>query len=434
MLKPLLPRRRPAASELPAYQTIANPPRSSSFPSGHSASAAAFATAVAMESPRTALAVVPLAAAVAYSRIHVGVHWTSDVVVGAAVGTGVALATERWWPVREQDEARARPLDTVPELPEGKGLVIVSNQRSGDPEHDPADELEEALPRAVVVRADPDRPIDDQLDEAIEHAGDEALAVGVAGGDGTVAAAAAVAGRRGLPLVVVPTGTLNHFARDVGVYDLQEAVDATGTGQAVAVDLALVDVHPGRGTDPESPAVMRLRAFVNTASIGSYPDLVRLREKWTPRWGKWPAFAAALVVVLRRAEPVQVKIEGRWIAVWFLFVGNGPYAPRGMVPAWRPSLDSGLLDVRWLRADLRFSRLRAIVGLLAGALGHSRVYGERQVPEFDVELAVPGMLATDGEVVEEAGRYTFRVADRPIPVYRRDERQWTGRERPYQRV
>src|SRR6185436_17377682 len=216
VLKPLLPRRRPAASELPAYQTIANPPRSSSFPSGHSASAAAFATAVAMESPRTALAVVPLAAAVAYSRIHVGVHWTSDVVVGAAVGTGVALATERWWPVREQDEARARPLDTVPELPEGKGLVIVSNQRSGDPQHDPADELEQALPRAVVV----------------------------------------------------PTGTLNHFARDVGVYDLQEAVDATGTGQAVAVDLALVDVHPGRGDDPKSPAVMRLRAFVNTASIG----------------------------------------------------------------------------------------------------------------------------------------------------------------------
>ena len=434
VLKPLLPRRRPAASELPAYQTIANPPRSSSFPSGHAASSAAFATAVAMESPRTALAVVPLAAAVAYSRVHVGVHWTSDVVVGAALGTGVALATERWWPVREQDEARARPLDTVPELPEGKGLVIVSNQRSGDPEHDPADELEEALPRAVVVRADPDRPLDDQLDEAIEQAGDEALAVGVAGGDGTVAAAAAVAGRRGLPLVVVPTGPLNHFARDVGVYDLQEAVDATGTGQAVAVDLALVDVHPGRGDDPKSPAVMRLRAFVNTASIGSYPDLVRLREKWTPRWGKWPAFAAALVVVLRRAEPVRVKIEGRWTAVWFLFVGNGPYAPRGMVPAWRPSLDSGLLDVRWLRADLRFSRLRAIAGLLTGALGHSRVYGERQVREFDVELAVPGMLATDGEVVEEAGRYTFRVADRPIPVYRRDERQWTGRDRPFQRV
>jgi undecaprenyl-diphosphatase len=195
-----------------------------------------------------------------------------------------------------------------------------------------------------------------------------------------------------------------------------------------------VDVHPGHGDDPASPAVMRLRYFLNTASLGSYPDLVRLREKWERRWGKWPAFAAALVTVLRRAEPVSVKMEGRWMSVWFLFVGNGPYTPRGMVPAWRPSLDTGLLDVRWLRADVRFSRLRAVGGLLTGALGHSRVYGERQVAQFDVELAVPGHLATDGEVVEKAGRFTFRVAPRPIPVYRRDERLWTGRDRPYQRV
>ena len=42
------------------------------------------------------------------------------------------------------------------------------------------------------------------------------------------------------------------------------------------------------------------------------------------------------------------------------------------------------------------------------------------------------MLATDGEVVEEAGRYTFRVAEKPIPVYRRDEDRWTGRDRPFQ--
>ncbi len=86
MLKPLLPRRRPAAAELPDYQTLPDPPTSSSFPSGHAASAAAFATAVAMESPRAGLAIAPLAAAVAYSRVHVGVHWTSDVVAGAAVG------------------------------------------------------------------------------------------------------------------------------------------------------------------------------------------------------------------------------------------------------------------------------------------------------------------------------------------------------------
>jgi undecaprenyl-diphosphatase len=234
--------------------------------------------------------------------------------------------------------------------------------------------------------------------------------------------------------LVVPTGTLNHFARDVGVYDLQEAVDATGAGEAVAVGLGLVEVHPGRGADPKTEAVARVRCFLNTASIGSYPDLVRLREKWQPRWGKWPAFGAALVVVLRRAEPVAIKIDGRWRSVWFLFVGNGPYHPRGMVPAWRPSLDSGLLDIRLLRADVRFSRLRAVFGLLIGALGHSRVYQQWETAELDVELAVPGMLATDGEVVETAGRYTFRVSDDPIPVYRRNEDNWRDRERPFLRA
>ena len=176
---------------------------------------------------------------------------------------------------------------------------------------------------------------------------------------------------------------------------------------------------------------MRTRTFVNTASIGSYPELVRLRERWQPRYGKWPAFVAALLVVLRRTQPVRVHFLGRWRTVWFLFVGNGPYHPRGMVPAWRPTLDSGLLDVRWLHADVRFSRLRVAAALILGALGHSRVYEQREVTELDVALAVPGMLATDGEVVETSGRYTFRVADGTVPVYRRDERHWRGRPRPF---
>ncbi len=434
VLKPMLPRRRPAAAELPAYQTIENPPTSSSFPSGHAASAAAFATAVALESPSLGAVVAPLAAAVAYSRVHVGVHWTSDVVVGAAVGSGIALLTQRWWPVRDSDEAWARPMDAVPALPDGEGLVLVSNQRSGDPEHDPADELAAALPKAVVLRAEPERDLDEQLDTAINERNGWVRAIGVAGGDGTVAAAAAVAGRRKLPLMIVPTGTLNHFARDVGVYDLQEAVDATGAGEAVAVDLALVELHPGRGADPHTEAVTQVRCFLNTASLGSYPDLVRLREKWQPRWGKWPAFAAALVTVLRAAEPVAIKIDGEWRSVWFLFIGNGPYHPKGMVPAWRPKLDSGLLDVRLLRADVRFSRLRAVLALLAGAFERSRVYQEWEAAELDVELAVPGMLATDGEVIGESGRYTFRVAPERIPVYRRDEANWPDRDRPFLRM
>lgn len=428
MLKPLLPRRRPAAAELPAYQTLERPPTSSSFPSGHAASAAAFATAVTMESPRLGAAVIPLAVAVGYSRMHVGVHWASDVAAGAAVGSVLAWSTRRWWPVRRVDEALARPLDSVPELPRGAGLLLVANPRSGEGDHDPADEIAAALPEAVVLRARADLDITGQLEAELASRDGVVRAVGVAGGDGTVAAVAVVANRYDLPLVVVPTGTLNHFAKDVGLYDLQEAVDAAQAGQAVAVDLAVVQAHPRDGD-----TVTSTRYFLNTASVGSYPDLVRLREQWQPRWGKWPAFAAALVVVLHRSEKIRIRVDGRWHLVWFLFVGNGPYHPRGMVPAWRPSLDSRLLDVRWLRADLRFSRLRAVLALILAALGHSRVYVQREVRELDVELAEPAVLATDGEVVEEAGRYTFRVAPKPIPVYRRDERRWAGRERPFTR-
>lgn len=437
LCKPLLPRRRPAASELPAYQKLTSPPTSSSFPSGHAASAAAFATAVGMETPRVGLALAPVAAAVAYSRVHVGVHWASDVVVGAALGAGVATLTRRWWPVRHTDEAWARPAGSVPALPGGEGMVMLVNPHSGDPRYDPTADVTAALPRAEILGVQRGHSIDQQLETALaRHAddGDEIKALGITGGDGSVGAAAAVAHRHGLPLVVAPLGTLNHFARDVGVYDLVEVVDATRAGEAVDVDLALVDVHASgsdaAASDSGSDSVVRTRPFLNTASIGSYPELVRLREKWQPRWGKWPAFAAALLVVLRRTQPVHAHFLGEWREVWFLFIGNGPYYPRGMVPAWRPRLDSGLLDVRWMRADVRFARLRVAAALILGALGHSRVYEQREVPELDVELKVPGMLATDGEVVEDSGRYTFRVAGQ-IPVYRRDEQHWEGRPRPF---
>ena len=469
--KPLLPRRRPAAAELPAYQKLPSPPTSSSFPSGHSASAVAFATAVGLESPRVGLALAPVAAAVSYSRMHVGVHWFSDVAAGALLGAGMATLTRRWWPVRATDEARARPVGSVPALPDGEGVLMMVNQRSGHPDYDPLADVVAALPLAEILTVQQGHSIEQQLETALlrrsDEVGSRVKALGITGGDGSVGAAAAVAHRHGLPLVVVPLGTLNHFARDIGVYDLLEVGDATRAGEAVAVGLGTVEVHPvdppggdrsghdapggdrsghdastpdsvrcGRPAPDQKPAphdeaVVRTRTFVNTASIGSYPELVRLRERWQPRYGKWPAFVAALLVVLRRAKPVRVRFLGRWRTVWFLFVGNGPYHPRGMVPAWRPTLDSGLLDVRWLRADVRFSRLRVAAALILGALGHSRVYEQREVPELDVELAVPGMLATDGEVVETSGRYTFRVADGAVPVYRRDERHWQGRPRPF---
>jgi len=424
VLKPLLPRRRPPDEGMPQVRSLRRRPTSSSFPSGHAASAAAFATAVALESPRTGLAIAPVAAAVAYSRVHVGVHWTSDVLAGAAVGASSALLTRRWWPVRGSDEAAARPLDRVPELPDGAGLLVAVNPLSGDPGFDPTDSIRKAFPAATVVPVRRDRDLVEELEERLAEGG--VRAIGVAGGDGTVSTVVTVANRHGLPLVLVPAGTLNHFARDVGVYDLQEAVDASRAGEAVAVDLGAVRVHRPEGE--------LTRHFLNTASLGCYPDLVRLRERWQGRWGKWPAFVAALITVLRRATPVELGMDGVRHSVWILFVGNGPYHPRGMVPAFRPRLDTRLLDVRWLRADIRFSRVRAFCALAFAALAHSRVYGQREVVSLEVTLTAPGLLATDGEVVEDATRFTFEAEPKPVPVYRRDEDnpRWATRNRPYQ--
>jgi membrane-associated phospholipid phosphatase len=92
--KPLGRRRRPdrIAQEVPLARQV-DMPVSSSFPSGHAAAAFAFATGVAHVSPAAAAPLRGLAALVAYSRIHTGVHYPGDVIAGALLGTALAEAT-----------------------------------------------------------------------------------------------------------------------------------------------------------------------------------------------------------------------------------------------------------------------------------------------------------------------------------------------------
>jgi membrane-associated phospholipid phosphatase len=101
VLKPLSARRRPdrVMHAVPIARHV-DMPSTTSFPSGHSASAFAFATGVASADPRAGLPLHAVAALVAYSRVHTGVHYPADVVVGAVTGgalTPVAVAAfERW--------------------------------------------------------------------------------------------------------------------------------------------------------------------------------------------------------------------------------------------------------------------------------------------------------------------------------------------------
>ena len=389
-LKPVFGRRRPDLGAHPVHRLLHEALTTHSFPSGHSSSAGAFVTGVALECPAAGAALAPLALAVGYSRVHVGVHYPGDVVVGLAVGAAVAVGGRHWWPVRPAAPARVRTARSAPALPGGEDLVVAENPRSGPADYHPAGEVRRLLPRAEVREQSTGTTIAGLLEEAARSG--RARALGVAGGDGSVAAAAAVAVTHGLPLAVLPAGTLNHFARDVGVRTLEAAADAVVSGQAVEVDVAEVNGTP----------------FLNTASIGSYPEMVRRRDALAGRVGRWTAMTVAVAQTLRRGTPVSLLLDGRPVSVWVLFVGNGRYTPRGLAPAWRPRLDDGLLDVQYLRADVPLSRTRAVLGSLLGVSSHVSGYAEAQARRVRVvSRSGPQVVAYDGETAAPATAFDF---------------------------
>ncbi|WP_222192761.1 phosphatase PAP2 family protein [Modestobacter italicus] len=131
VLKRSFRRVRPDLAGVPGDRSLRRAPHTASFPSGHSASAAAFATGVALESPFTGALLAPVALGVGYSRVHVGVHYPGDVLAGIAVGSGVALATQHWWRVRPTGPARVWRAWDAPALPDAAGLVVAVAPRSG---------------------------------------------------------------------------------------------------------------------------------------------------------------------------------------------------------------------------------------------------------------------------------------------------------------
>ncbi|CAM5352984.1 phosphatase PAP2 family protein [Streptomyces abikoensis] len=416
---------RPVLDAVPAVRRLARQPVTTSFPSGHSASAVAFATGVALENPAWGLALAPLAASVCFSRVYTGVHYPGDVLAGAVLGAGAAFAVRGIAPTRAQLAPPARPRADAPALPRGEGLVVVVNAGSGQravARTDAVQAVRAALPRAEVVpyggnggngddgAAGPDggEGLGKTLEAAALRARERGGALGVFGGDGTVNAAAVTARRHGLPLAVLPGGTYNHFAYDLGIESLTDACRAVEAGEAVAVDM--VRVRTGTGADAGW--------FLNTFSIGAYPDLVRVRERWAPRIGAWPAGVLAAMHVLRTARPVRLRVDGRSRRLWMLFAGNCTYRGLGLTPVRRHDLADGVLDVRTVSGG-PLARTRLLAAAFAGDLKHSPVLRTARVRSLRISGIGRGThLARDGEVAPAPEVLTLKKENEALVVYR----------------
>ena len=377
------------------------PLRTTSFPSGHAASAAAFATGVALEVPALAVPVGALAALVAASRVVTRVHYPSDVAAGLALGTAAGLVTLRWWPRRaDEPAAAARPRREAPASPDGSGLALVANCSAGTASADLAERLADSLPEAEIIVA----TADDDLDGLFRKAAARARILGVAGGDGSVRLAAGIAVDAGLPLLVVPAGTFNHFAADLGVESVNDALAALHAGDSVLVDVGTADQA----------------AFLNTASTGVYVDLVKARKRLEPVVGKWPAVLVALVHVLRTGKPVDLVVNERRGLIWLLFVGNCRYEPAGSAPAYRPDLADGAFDVRIVDGSQPLARTRLVVAVLLGTLGRCRVYRTWSASSLRVASVDgdPVPLCLDGEATEARPDLGLIKRPRKLLVYR----------------
>jgi undecaprenyl-diphosphatase len=337
--------------------------------------------------------------------VRTGRHHLRDVVGGVAIGAAAAAATRRVWPVAPHEPAATRSAlsrSGAGPRPGGAGITVVVNEASGPAlGRDRVDLLREALPDAEVVTVDePDR-----VQDALEEAARTAEVLGVCGGDGTVNAAASIAHAAGKPLLVVPGGTLNHFAVALGLETIDDAVEAAISGELAAVDVGCIADRP----------------FLNAASFGVYADLVEARERFEGVIGKWPAVVVALARVLLRAEPIAVEIDGERREVWMAFFGNCRYHPAGFAPSWRERLDDGDLDVRLIDAG-GWSRLRLVLAVLTGRLGRCRAYESRTASRVDIRsLGGPIGLAADGEVLDGPEAFRVEKLDRPLQVLTRTE-------------
>jgi len=291
------------------------------------------------------------------------------------------------------------PGSSVPASTHG---VLIMNLRSGGGKAERfhlVDECERRGIEPVVLQ-----PGDDLLELARRAIDRGADVIGMAGGDGSQALVASVAAERGVPMVVVPAGTRNHLALDLGLDrdDVVGALDAFGEARQRPMDLGEVNG----------------RVFVNNVSLGLYAAIVRSPEY---RDAKVDTTLATLPTVLAPGtEPFDLQYVGPegepHRAAHMIQVSNNPYGSTLATLGSRPRLDAGLLGV--VSLEIR-SDGEAAAFLAALATGHpERFHGLRSwaASTFEVSSGSSIDVGLDGETLSMEPPLTFTIRSKAISV------------------
>jgi len=263
---------------------------------------------------------------------------------------------------------------------------------------------------AVGIEADVRLLGGGDLAAAVTAAANAPLLV-VGGGDGTLstAAGALLAAGGQATLGLLPLGTHNHLARDLGIpLDLAGAARVVADGHTLRIDVARVNG----------------RVFLNNASVGIYPALVLRREALRRAGGgpKWRADLRAAWTVLKRARHHRLRlvVEGRPtpLATPLLFVGNNRYGQGPIGLGRRASLRDGVLSVMALGRSSRFGLVRLALRTLAGRTHPERdLAAVAEVRACEVHLRGSAVeLALDGEVVRMDGPLRFTLEPLALTV------------------
>ncbi|WP_437577439.1 diacylglycerol/lipid kinase family protein [Sorangium sp. So ce887] len=229
------------------------------------------------------------------------------------------------------------------------------------------------------------------------------------GGDGTMNTVAAAIADTDKTMGVLPLGTVNHFAKYLGVpLTLEGAVRTLAEGRRVRVDLGEVNG----------------RVFVNNSTLGIYPSIVRDREALRKRSGlnKWLALALATVSGIRRHEGVRLRLllDGQELQLDtpFVFVANNDFKLGDVDLARQRPPSSGELGVCVAHADSRLSRVKLIASALAGRIQKASDFSVLRTTELRVEAPHRRRLhvAADGEVLKMTPPLCYRTRPEALSV------------------